>query len=252
MRDGHRLIANIGSLLDASAADRERLAAAGAVVAEGRGGTEDDLVASCADAEIMMGLGQFPFTERVFEGLPRLEFLMQCTVGYDRVDVGAATRHGVLVANSPLFCIEEVSDHAVMLLMACARKLPHQVTRHRRHGWSRPPAVEAMGSVAARARADARLRGLREDRRLTAEKLAGFRMRYLAHDPYLTAEAVRPWGVELVSLDELCRRADFISMHALLNAETRGDVRRGAVPGHEADGATSSTPPAAGPSTRPR
>ena len=127
MRDGRRLIANIGSLLDGSAADRERLVAAGAVVAEGRGGTEDDLVASCADAEVVMGLGQFPFTERVFESLPRLEFLMQCTVGYDRVDVDAATRHGVLVANSPLFCIEEVSDHAVMLLMACARKLPQQV-----------------------------------------------------------------------------------------------------------------------------
>ena len=65
--------------------------------------------------------------------------------------------------------------------------------------------------------------------RLTAEKLSGFRMRYLAHDPYLTAEAVRPWGVELVSLDELCRRSDFISMHALLNAETRAHVRGGPV-----------------------
>ena len=54
-----------------------------------------------------MGLGQFPFTERVF-GEPGLGIPQQCTVGYDRVDVGAATRQGVL-ANSPLFCIEEVS-----------------------------------------------------------------------------------------------------------------------------------------------
>jgi D-3-phosphoglycerate dehydrogenase len=50
--------------------------------------------------------------------------------------------------------------------------------------------------------------------RLTAEKLSGFQMHYLAHDPYLTPEAVRPWNVELVSLDELCRRSDYISMHA--------------------------------------
>lgn len=221
MRDGRRLIANIGSLLDGSAAERERLAAAGAAVVEGRGATEDDLVASCAEAEVVMGLGQFPFTERVFESLPRLEFLMQCTVGYDRVDVGAATRRGVLVANSPFFCIEEVSDHAVMLLMACARKLPQQVHAARHHGWSRPPAVEAMGSVQRMRGQTLGFVGFGKIARLTAEKLAGFRMRYLAHDPYLMAEAVRPWGVELVSLDELCRRSDFISMHALLNAGSR-------------------------------
>ena len=146
---------------------------------------------------------------------------MQCTVGYDRVDVDAATRHGVLVANSPLFCIEEVSDHAVMLLLACTRKLPHQVHAVRRHGWSRPPAVEAMGSVQRMRGQTLGFVGFGKIARLVAEKLAGFRMRYLAHDPYLTAEAVRPWNVELVSLDELCRRSDFVSMHALLNAGTR-------------------------------
>ena len=221
MSHGLRVIANIGILLDGAAAERERLAAAGARLVEARGGSEDELVASCGDAEVVIGLGQFPFTGRVFESLPRLQFLMQCTVGYDLVDIDAATRHGVLVANSPRFCIEEVSDHAVMLLMACARKLPQQVHALHRHGWSRPPAVEAMGPVY-------RVRGqtlgfvaFGKIARLTAEKMSGFGMRYLAYDPYLTPEAVRPWNVELVSLDELCRRADFISMHALLNAETR-------------------------------
>ncbi len=157
----------------------------------------------------------------MFESLPRLQFLMQCTVGYDRVDVDAATRHGVMVCNSPRFCIEEVSDHAAMLLLACTRKLPQQVDAYRRHGWSRPPAVEAMGPVY-------RMRGqtlgfvaFGKIARLTAEKLSGFGMRYLAYDPYLTPEAVRRWNVELVPLDELCRRSDFISMHALLNGETR-------------------------------
>ena len=222
MSDGRRVIANLGILLDGAAAERERLAAAGARVVEARGGSEEELLASCGDAEVVLGLGQFPVTERVFQSLPRLQFLMQCTVGYDRVDVDAATRHGVLVSNSPRFCIEEVSDHASMLLLACARKLPQQVDAYRRHGWSRPPAVEAMGPVY-------RMRGqtlgfvaFGKIARLTAEKLSGFGMRYLAYDPYLTQEAVRPWNVELVPLDELCRRSDFISMHALLNGETRG------------------------------
>ncbi|HEY7141047.1 MAG TPA: C-terminal binding protein [Methylomirabilota bacterium] len=221
MRDGRRLIANIGSLLEGAKVERERIAAAGATLVEARGGTEDELVATCADAEVVVGLGQFPFTARVFESLPRLELLMQCTVGYDQVDVAAATRHGVLVANSPFFCIEEVSDHAAMLLLACTRKLPHQVHAFRRHGWSRPPAVEAMGSVQRMRGQTLGFVGFGKIARLTAEKLAGFRMHYLAYDPYLTAEAVRPWNVELVSLDELCRRSDFISMHALLNAGSR-------------------------------
>jgi D-3-phosphoglycerate dehydrogenase / 2-oxoglutarate reductase len=221
MRDGRRLIANIGSLLAGAPSARERLVAAGATVVEARGGTEEDLIASCSEAEVLMGLGQFPFTERVFEGLPRLQLLMQCTVGYDRVDVDAATRHGVLVANSPYFCIEEVSDHAAMLLLACTRKLPHQVHAFHRHGWTRPPAVEAMGSVQRMKGQTLGFVGFGKIARLTAEKLAGFRMHYLAHDPYLTADAVRPWNVELVPLDQLCRRSDFISMHALLNPGTR-------------------------------
>jgi D-3-phosphoglycerate dehydrogenase len=221
MRDGRRLIANIGSLLAGAPSARERLVAAGATVVEARGGTEEDLIASCSEAEVVMGLGQFPFTERVFEGLPRLQLLMQCTVGYDRVDVDAATRHGVLVANSPYFCIEEVSDHAAMLLLACTRKLPHQVYAFHRHGWTRLPAVEAMGSVQRMKGQTLGFVGFGKIARLTAEKLAGFRMHYLAHDPYLTADAVRPWNVELVPLDDLCRRSDFISMHALLNPGTR-------------------------------
>src|SRR5262249_31239397 len=91
-------IAVIGPLLDGAHASeaRGRLELAGAAVAPARGPGEDDIIASCADAEIVMVLGQVPFTERVFASLPRLAFVMQCTVGYDRIDVAAATRHGVV------------------------------------------------------------------------------------------------------------------------------------------------------------
>jgi D-3-phosphoglycerate dehydrogenase / 2-oxoglutarate reductase len=216
-------IAVIGPLLGAGDATegRERLERAGATVVQARGPGEDDIIASCADAGVVMVLGQVPFTERVFASLPRLAFLMQCTVGYDRVDVAAATRHGVVVANSPRFCLEEVSDHAAMLLLAVARKLSHQIQTLGKHGWHRPSAVEQMGSLR-------RVRGqtlgfvaFGKIARLTAEKMAGFGLTYLAHDPYLSPADVRPWKVELVSLDELCRRSDFVSMHALLNQSTR-------------------------------
>src|SRR5262245_34719836 len=200
---------------------RERLERTGATIVRAHGPGEDDVIASCANADVVMILGQALFTELVFASLPRLSFLMQCTVGYDKIDVAAATRHGVIVANSPLFCIEEVSDHAAMLLLACARKLSHQNESLHVHGWHRQAAVDKMGPVY-------RIRGktlgfvaFGKIARLTAQKMAGFGMTYLAHDPYLSPADVRPWNVELVSLDEVCRRSDFVSMHALLNGSTR-------------------------------
>jgi D-3-phosphoglycerate dehydrogenase len=168
-----------------------------------------------------MTLGPFPFTDRVFAGLPRLGFLQVCSVGYDRVDVEAATRHGVMVANSPLFCIEEVAEHAAMLILACARRLPQQLAAATRHGWDRPAAVAAMGEVGRLRGKTLGFVGFGRIARLTAEKLRGFGMRYLAHDPYLTPAQVAAWSVDLVSLDELCRRSDVVSMHAPLSASTR-------------------------------
>jgi D-3-phosphoglycerate dehydrogenase len=220
MTERRVVVAVIGPLLDTPAS--HVLERAGATVVSARGPGEDDIIASCAGADIVMVLAQIPFTERVFAGLPRLAFLMQATVGYDKVDVAAATRHGIVVANSPFFCMEEVSDHAAMLLLACARKLPHQVHAMQRHGWHRQAAVDQMGPIY-------RIRGktlgfvaFGKIARLTAEKMAGFGMTYLAHDPYLAPGDVRRWNVELVTLDELCRRSDFVSMHALLNDSTRG------------------------------
>ena len=215
-------VAVIGSLLDEkTGAERRRLEGAGALVTAGRGDTEEAVMATAADAQVLASFGQWPVTDRVLEALPRLRFVMQCAVGYDRIDLAAATRRGVLVANSPFFCIEEVSDSAAMLLLAGARKLSRQLHATRTHGWARPPAVEAMGDIF-------RLRGqtvgfvaFGKIARLTAEKLAGFGFRYLAFDPHLTPAQVERWGVDLVPLDELCRRSDFVSMHAPLTPATR-------------------------------
>jgi D-3-phosphoglycerate dehydrogenase len=215
-------VAVIGPLFDPdSAGDQARLQRAGATVVPAGGTGEDEIIATCAGAEVVMCFGGFPFTERVFAALEALQFLQQCSVGYDRIDVEAATRHGVMVANSPSFCSEEVSDHAAMLILACARKLSHQMYATARHGWSRPAAIAQVGPLY---RVKGRTLGFvafGRIARLTAEKLAGFGLRYLAYDPFLTPEQVRRWNVELVPLERLCRESDFVSMHALLNSQTR-------------------------------
>src|SRR5262245_38148759 len=90
----------------------ERLERAGAAIVAADGSDEERVVATCAGADVVMVFGLAPFGRAVLERLPRLKYIQQCTVGYDRIDVAAATEHGVMVANSPLFCLEEVSDHA--------------------------------------------------------------------------------------------------------------------------------------------
>ncbi|HEV8676947.1 MAG TPA: C-terminal binding protein [Methylomirabilota bacterium] len=215
-------VAVIGPLFEADpGGERERLEKAGVTIVTGKGGTEAEVLATCAEADVVMCFGGVPFSERVFAGLPRLGLLQQCSVGYDRVDVAAATRHGVMVANSPRFCSEEVADHAAMLILACARKLSHQIYAASRHGWNRPAAVAQMGPIYRVMGKTLGFVAFGRIARRTAEKLSGFGLRYLAYDPYLQLADVRAWNVELVSLDELCRRADFVSMHALLNSATR-------------------------------
>ncbi len=215
-------VAVIGPLFDdRGAAERARLADTGAAIVTARGGSEDEILATCAEADVVMCFGGAPFTERVFASLPKLAFLQQCTVGYDRVDVEAATRHGVLVANSPTFCTEEVSDHAAMLILACARKLGPQLDAATRHGWSRPAALQAMGPIFRVKGKTLGFVAFGRIARLTAEKLRGFGMTYLAHDPFLTSVEVGRWNVELTALHELCRRSDFVSMHAPLTSSPR-------------------------------
>jgi D-3-phosphoglycerate dehydrogenase / 2-oxoglutarate reductase len=198
-----------------------RLEAAGATVVRADGTSEGRVVESCADADVVMVFGLAPFGRRAFEALPRLKYIQQCTVGYDRIDVAAATEHGVMVANSPLFCLEEVSDHAVMLMMGCLRKLSHQLHAAGAAGWDRQAAVERMGPIYRMRGKTVGFVAFGKIARLTAEKLSGFGLRYLAYDPFLKPEQVRQWKVELVTLEELCRQSDFISMHALLNDDTR-------------------------------
>jgi D-3-phosphoglycerate dehydrogenase len=211
-------VAVIGRLFDDTSAEAQKLRDAGAQIQTGQGRTEEEVVAACADAEVVMCFGLSTFNDRVFAALPKLKFLQQCTVGYDWVDVPAATRHGVVVANSPFFCIQEVSDHAAMLILACIRRLPQQLSVE---GWDRQAAVERMDETHRSRGQTIGFVAFGKIARLTAEKLSGFGFRYVAFDPFLKQEQVEPWHVKLVSLEELCRQSDVVSMHALLNDSTR-------------------------------
>jgi D-3-phosphoglycerate dehydrogenase len=220
-----RVVAVNWPLLRADGPEAAELRAAGADLRFAADPFPDEaaLIEHCRGAWAALGMGTF--SRSVFAALPALRYIQWPIIGYDRVDVAAATEHHVAVANNPAFCREEVADHAAMFILAAARRLPKQVHRLRADGWDTRAGYAEMGATPRVGGSTLGFIAFGAIARLTAAKLRGFGLRYLAYDPYLPAEVVRQHGAEPVSLEEVCRQADVVSMHALLNEETRGMLR---------------------------
>jgi D-3-phosphoglycerate dehydrogenase / 2-oxoglutarate reductase len=156
-------------------------------------------------------------TAAVIDAAPALQVIGRAGAGLDNVDVDAATRRGIVCMNTPGINTIAAAEHTMALLLAIARRLP-QAHAHLRDGkWEREPflGVELHGKTLG-------IIGLGRIGTEVARRALGFRMTLVAHDPYLGAEVAERLGVELVGLDGLLRRSDFISVHVPLTKETRG------------------------------
>jgi D-3-phosphoglycerate dehydrogenase len=138
-------------------------------------------------------------------------------IGLDNVDVAAATRQGVLVANAPQSNTLSAAEHTMALLLAQARNVPQAHAALKAGKWERArwEGVELHGKTLG-------IVGLGRIGALVAQRAHAFGMRLLAHDPYVAADRARAMGVELVGLDELVRRSDFVSLHVARTPETVG------------------------------
>jgi len=168
--------------------------------------------ATDADALVMSWL---PVTRSVIDQLTRCRVIVRFGIGVDMIDLDAATDRGILVCNTATYCLDEVSNHAMGLLLMLNRGLLQDVDSVRWGGWSRakgaPPrrlAGQRLGLV-----------GLGNIGRLVARKARGFGLEVMAYDPYVRKGSEE--GITLVELDELLAGADFVSVHCPLNASTR-------------------------------
>ena len=163
--------------------------------------------------------------EEVFEATPDLSFLGVCRGGLDHVDVDAATRHGVLVVNTPGRNASAVAEHALGLMLALARHIP-KAHRYLTSGeWQDPvePYMTMRGvELAGRTLG---VIGLGAIGRRLAAITSAVGMTVLAHDPYVTSP---PRGITHTELDELLAQSDFVAISAPLSPETEGliDARR--------------------------
>lgn len=192
--------------------------------------TDDELIASASQADAIYA-GNESYPRRLLEQLRRVKVISRPAVGYDQIDIAAAAELGIVVTHVPDYCTDEVSDHAMALILALHRRVPwldHAIKAGRWaqgpiYGGDRPASFHA-GEVPGPPR---QLRdqtlgivGFGRIGRRVAEKARGFGLRLLAADPYAPPDAGEPYGVTLTDLDTLLAEADIVTIHCLLNAET--------------------------------
>jgi D-3-phosphoglycerate dehydrogenase len=156
-----------------------------------------------------------PYTPRLFTECPRLKIVARCGVGYDRIDLEAATQAGVIVTTTPGAMTDAVADYTMGLLLAMVRRIPEGDALMHTGGWGEYPGIQLPGKTLG-------LVGFGAIGQGVARRARGFDMRILAYDPPLANSGKAFDGVEFVDLDRLLAESDFVSVHAPAMPETKG------------------------------
>jgi D-3-phosphoglycerate dehydrogenase len=192
----------------------------------------DDILAVARDADaILVTYARLP--AELLRQLTRCKAIGRFGLGVDNIDVKAARELGIVVTYVPDYCMQEVSDHAMSLLLALARKIPLSDKLVQAGRWEMA-AVVPLRRLAGQVLG---LIGFGNIPRALAPKARAFGFKIIAHDPYAAPEVFAAHAVEAVSFENLLARADFISLHApltpatrgLLNAAAFGQMKRGAM-----------------------
>jgi D-3-phosphoglycerate dehydrogenase len=153
------------------------------------------------------------FTAEVLASAPRLWVIARTGVGYDAVDVDAATEQGIVVCNAPGVNRQSVAELTLAFLLMCARRIAPMVDDVRNGGWGRPSGRELSSATLG-------IVGLGAIGRDVAKLAAALGMRILAHDSVVDEAFATEYGIEVVGLDELLQRSDFVTLHLFLSPET--------------------------------
>jgi D-3-phosphoglycerate dehydrogenase / 2-oxoglutarate reductase len=175
----------------------------------------EEFLAEAADCDALLNTYAGPITADAIARMPRCKIIARYGIGVDTIDVDAATAAGVIVTNNPTYCIEEVAEHTLALLLACARKTAFYDRMVRGGRWEVPPG-KPMFRVAG---GTLGLVGFGNIAKQVALRAAAFGMRVLFFDPFVQQGGPVPG--EKVELAELLRQSDLVSLHPPLTPQTR-------------------------------
>jgi D-3-phosphoglycerate dehydrogenase len=180
-------------------------------------GAEDELTALAPAADGILTCWK-AVTARVIQAAPECVAIGRYGIGLDNIDVAEATRHGIVVTNVPSYCVEEVSDHALALLISLARKVTFY-DRAIKSGvydlQAGTPLFRVRGRILG-------IVGFGKIGRALFHKARGLGLKVIVFDPYVDRASLSGFEVEVVDFPGLLERSDFISIHVPLTPETRG------------------------------
>jgi D-3-phosphoglycerate dehydrogenase len=176
----------------------------------------EEFLAQAADCDALLNTYAGPITSEVMAKMPKCRIIARYGIGVDTIDLEAATRAGIIVTNNPTYCIEEVAEHTMALLLACARKVAFYDRMVRAGKWEVPPG-KPIYRLAGRTLG---LVGFGNIARQVAVRAAAFGMRVLYADPFVKERQFDSPG-EKVELNALLAESDFVSLHPPLTPDTR-------------------------------
>ena len=199
--------------------ERLVLAPLGVELRPGQCTSEEEIIALAEGADAILNC-YAKMTARVIAGLTRCRIIARYGIGVDNVDLDAATRAKILVTNVPDYCVDEVSDHALAVLLALARRVVAADQAVKGGTW----AVVAHKGIRRLRGQTLGLLGFGKIARALAAKAQALGMRVLAMDPYVDAETMARQDVRAVDFETLLAEADAVSIHVPLSPTTRGII----------------------------
>ncbi|KGK99469.1 D-3-phosphoglycerate dehydrogenase [Methanococcoides methylutens] len=178
--------------------------------------SEDELVEKIVDFDALVIRSGTQVTRRVIEAADNLKIVGRAGVGVDNIDIDAATEKGIIVVNAPEGNMLSAAEHTIAMMMSMARNIPQANASLKAKKWERKNfmGVEVNGKTLG-------VIGLGRIGAEVAKRAQGMEMDILAYDPFITEDRAKAMGVELTTVDDIAKRADFITVHTPLTKETR-------------------------------
>ena len=197
--------------------------AAGIEVSNRPGLSPEELLEAIPEYDGLVIRSNTKVTEEVLEAAKKLRIVGRAGIGVDNVDVAAATRHGIVVANTPEGNNITTAEHAIALMVSLARHIPQATASMKAGKWEKKKfqGMELFNRTLG-------VLGAGNIGRYVVSRAKGLGMKVIVHDPYLTAEAAARLEVERVDLDELMSRSDVVTVHVPKTKETTGILGRDA------------------------
>ena len=230
---GYKVL-RLGNISPEAESEREILREVNAELIVNTSTDESSIINDVCDVDAIIVRGLVPITEKILEAAKKCKIVAQGSVGFNHIDVAAAGKRGIYVTNSPAaeWCVDEVSDITMMLILGIERKAAWFHQKVVEGGW-REKLNEAKPIFALRGQTLG-LFALGAIARAVAQKAQPFGFKVIATDPYVSNEDARKIGIELVDFDTLLMTSDVISIHAPLmdstfhvfNEETIGKMKK--------------------------